>query len=83
MSDNLQIPTVTFRVYRGAQLSMRFGKLVVTPDGRHWAFREDADLAQDPQSVGAFELDPAQLVLQPNNPDREPVYLYREVFHVP
>ena len=83
MSEPPKIPFVTFRVYKGAQLSMHIGHLIRTPDGRYWAFPEDADSKQDPHLAGAYPLDPSQLEQQPDTPDGDPAFLSREVFHVP
>jgi len=79
MPENPKIAIVRFRVTKDRVLpSILFGLLVVTPDGRNWAFPEDSDLDQDPLLAGAYEIDPAQLASQSNMPDGTPLYLYRE-----
>jgi|HubBroStandDraft_4_1064222.scaffolds.fasta_scaffold181719_3 hypothetical protein len=83
MRENPKIAIVSFRVMKDRVLpSILFGLLVVTPDGRNWAFPEDSNLDQDPLVAGAYEIDPAQLA-QSHMPDGSPLYLYREVLNAP
>ncbi|HEX3431744.1 MAG TPA: hypothetical protein VHT03_12750 [Rhizomicrobium sp.] len=81
MPENPKTPTVVFYVMKGGNISaIKFASLVVAPDGTHWAFAKESEIDQDPHLVGAIELDPTQLAVQPSMPNGTPVFLYRTPF---
>jgi hypothetical protein len=80
MTDS-PVPRIAFRIVRDHRLELETGFLVRTPSGACWAFPDEETIDQDPQSVGAIQLDARHLEEQQRPPGEPPLFLYREVLH--